>query len=83
MDSPWVWYQLAHHDALGGSFGRGTLRFVGFGPVERTMIYGVRRLDAAARGRWVERLGELGGRDARAALKRAARATPASPATFR
>ncbi len=64
MDSPRVWYLLAHHDALGGAFGRATLRFVGFAPVERTVLYGVRRMTEATRQRWLERMEELGHGDA-------------------
>jgi len=76
MDSPALWYWLVHQDALGGSFGRGTLGFVGFGPVERTMIHGVRSLDDKARGRWLSRLEALGARDA-ARLRRPALALDA------
>lgn len=65
MDSPRLWYLLAHHDALGGAFGRGTLRFSGFSPVERTVLYGVRRMGERARRRWLERMEALGRRDAR------------------
>jgi NAD(P)H dehydrogenase (quinone) len=64
MDSPALWYWLAHHDALGGSFGRGTLQFVGFGPVQRTLVHRVRALSEAARRAWLERLERLGANDA-------------------
>lgn len=77
MDSPAAWYWLAHHDALGGSFGRGTLQFVGFGPVERTMVYSVRSLSAKQRTTWVSRLEVLGARDARARRQLAAVHPPA------
>lgn len=70
MDSPRLWYLLAHHDALGGSFGRGTLAFVGFRPVERTMIYGVRALSPDERAAQRERLGRIGARDAQARRSR-------------
>ena len=63
MDSPRPWYWLAHHDAFGGALGRGTLRFVGFKPVERTMVYGVRTLDAAARAKWATTLERQGHED--------------------
>lgn len=66
MDSPAPWYWLANHDALGGSFGRGTLQFVGFGPVQRTMVYGVRSLSTKERTAWLTRLEGLGARDAAA-----------------
>lgn len=65
MDSPRLWYLLAHHDALGGSFGRGTLAFVGFAPVERTLFYGVRTLDARARAAACAKSKKIGERDAR------------------
>ncbi|MBL8939293.1 MAG: NAD(P)H-dependent oxidoreductase [Archangium sp.] len=67
MDSPALWYWLTQHDTLGGSFGRGTLQFVGFGPVARTMVYGVRSLNERARRRWLSRLEALGTKDARTA----------------
>ncbi len=74
MDSPALWYWLAHHDALGGSFGRGTLQFVGFGPVQRTLIYRVRSLSEAARSVWLQRLEALGATDAQRLLARKATA---------
>ncbi len=55
MDSPSWWYRLANHDALAGSFGRGTLRFVGFAPVTRSLVFNTRKLDEAARARAVVR----------------------------
>lgn len=64
MDSPALWYWLANHDSLGGSFGRGTLQFVGFGPVHRTLIHSVRTLDEHARTRWLSRVEALGAKDA-------------------
>lgn len=70
MDSPRPWYALWHHDAIGGSLGNGTLRYVGFKPVERTVVYGARRLDEAARAKWVQRLEALGAQDAEAARRR-------------
>jgi putative NADPH-quinone reductase len=74
MDSPALWYWLAHHDALGGSFGRGTLSYVGFGPVRRDLIFGVRKLAPAARERWIARMAERGREDAEAAALRLPRA---------
>ncbi|MDP3504776.1 MAG: NAD(P)H-dependent oxidoreductase [Myxococcales bacterium] len=70
MDSPALWYWLAHHDALGGSFGRGTLQFVGFGLVQRTLVYRVRSLSEAARSAWLQRLEALGASDAQRLLAR-------------
>lgn len=64
MDSPALWYWLAHHDALGGSFGRGTLQFVGFGPIHRNLLFSVRTLDAPARKRWLSQVEALGAKDA-------------------
>ena len=71
MDSPRFWYQLANHDALAGSFGRGTLRFVGLAPVERTMIYAARGLSPTARAAWLARLEAQGRDDVRALRRRA------------
>lgn len=66
MDSPWAWYWLVLRDPLGAMFGRGTLRFVGFAPVKRTLIHSVRRLGASARQRWLEKVEALGRQDAQA-----------------
>ncbi len=63
MDSPALWYWLAHHDALGGSFGRGTLQFVGFGPIHRNLLFSVRTLDEPTRARWLSRVEALGAKD--------------------
>ena len=82
MDSPAVWYWLAHHDALGGAFGRATLAYVGFAPVQRDLIHGVRKLGPEARQRWIARLGQHGQRDAEDAAVRAAKA-PRLPAAAR
>lgn len=79
MDSPWLWYLLAHHDALAGSFGRGTLAFVGLGPIERTMIYGVRSLSLEARATWERTLEAVGRRDVERARARLGSA-PKAPA---
>ncbi len=64
MDSPWAWYWLVLRDPLGAVFGQGTLRFVGFAPVRRTLIHRVRRLSASARQRWLEKVEALGRQDA-------------------
>lgn len=63
MDSPSLWYRLAHHDALAGSFGRGTLSFCGFAPIRRTLVFDVRKLDAARRARWISKLEAEGALD--------------------
>lgn len=72
MDSPALWYWLAHQDALGGSFGRGTLQFVGFGPVQRTLVHSVRTLSEDARASWLVRVENLGAMDATKVLQRQA-----------
>lgn len=64
MDSPSLWYRIAHHDALAGSFGRGTLSFVGFKPIERTLLFDVRTMKAEKRAKWLQRLELEGERDA-------------------
>jgi putative NADPH-quinone reductase len=79
MDSPAPWYWLAHHDALGGSFGRGTLRYVGFAPVTRTMVYRVRKLSQARRAKWLVQLQAQGERDVRALPKTAPVSAGAAP----
>lgn len=73
MDSPALWYALAHHRAIHGAFGRGTLRFVGFAPVQVNAIYGVRRATAPERERELVRAARFGGTDA---TRRAAKRTP-------
>ncbi len=65
MDSPSWWYLLAHNRALHGTMGTATLGFCGVSPVRFTTVYGVRDLDAKKRGAWIERLHEVGRRDAR------------------
>ena len=77
MDSPRPWYWLAHHDAFGGSFGRGTLRYVGFSKVERTVLYGVRGMSPAVRAKWTARLEALGREDVRRSPGRHTSAAPA------
>ncbi len=69
MDSPSLWYRIAHHDALAGSFGRGTLSFVGFKPIERTLLFDVRSMKAEKRAKWLRRLELEGERDARRARR--------------
>jgi putative NADPH-quinone reductase len=64
MDSPAFWYQLWHRASLHTSFVNATLRYVGFGPVKTTTVYRLRELSAEQRGQWVQRLEELGRRDA-------------------
>lgn len=56
MDSPSLWYRILQHDALAGSFGRGTLSFVGFKPIERTLLFGVRTMKEPVRAKWLRRL---------------------------
>lgn len=68
MDSPSLWYAFAHHRAIHGAFGRGTLSFVGFAPVRVHAIYSARKLDVAARARHVAAVHAQGTADARRAL---------------
>lgn len=72
MDSPSYWYTLAHHRAIHGAFGRGTLSFVGFDPVQVHAIYGARELSAEAREEHVAKVRAQGAADARRAGLRAA-----------
>lgn len=64
MDSPRLWYWLAHRRAIAASFGRGTLRFVGFSPVRGTLLFNVRKMTARRRAAWLHKLEQLGQRDA-------------------
>lgn len=70
MDSPRIWYWLAHRRAIAASLGRGTLRFVGFSPVRGTLLYSVRTMTAKRRAAWLHKMQQLGHRDA-VALQRA------------
>lgn len=79
MDSPRLWYLLAQHDALAGSFGRGTLSFVGLSPIERTLIYRARELSKEARAGWAEKLLLVGGRDTQRVGRRLARLPQRAP----
>lgn len=65
MDSPRLWYWWWNSRALEGSFERGTLRFVGLSPVEKTLIFQARTLTAAKRQAWLERVEAQGRADAR------------------
>jgi NAD(P)H dehydrogenase (quinone) len=64
MDSPRLWYWLFNRMALEGSVHYGTLRYVGFRPVKKTIIHGTRTLHDEARKKWLVRLEELGRADA-------------------
>ena len=81
MDSPSLWYRLAHHDALAGSFGRSTLAFCGFAPIRRTVVFDTRKLDAVKRARWLEKLEAEGALDGRRGEKAAPKLLPARPVT--
>ncbi len=72
MDSPAIWYALAHNRAIHGAFARGTLSFVGFAPVRVDAIYGARRLSEAARSKRVAAIAAAGEADGRRALRGAA-----------
>lgn len=69
MDSPAIWYALAHNRAIHGAFARGTLSFVGFAPVRVDAVYGARRLSEPARERHVAAARAGGAQDARRALQ--------------
>jgi NAD(P)H dehydrogenase (quinone) len=64
MDSPRLWYWLFNRMALEGSVHYGTLRYVGFRPVKKTIIYDARSLGEAARQKWLTRLEAIGRADA-------------------
>jgi putative NADPH-quinone reductase len=81
MDSPAAWYYLAQHDPLGGSFGRGTLRYVGFGPVTRTLLFSVRTATEARRKAWLQRLEVFGERQAQRALRLGQQVARPGPST--
>ncbi|MDP2274960.1 MAG: NAD(P)H-dependent oxidoreductase [Archangium sp.] len=76
MDSPSLWYRLAHHDSLAGSFGRGTLAFCGFAPIRRTLVFDTRKLGATQRTRWLEKVEAEGALDARRGEKTALKMLP-------
>lgn len=72
MDSPSWWYTFAHHRAIHGAFVKGTLRFVGFSPVETSVIHETRKLGEPARARWIDRMASFAVDD----LRRAGQARP-------
>jgi NAD(P)H dehydrogenase (quinone) len=65
MDSPRLWYWIMNRSALEGAVHNGTLRYVGFRPVRKTIIYGARTLNDSARQKWLVRAEGLGRKDAR------------------
>lgn len=73
MDSPAWWYALVHHRAIHGAFVKGTLDFVGFAPVETTVVYKTRTLTAEVRAAWIDRAADLARRDLVAVQRRGAR----------
>jgi NAD(P)H dehydrogenase (quinone) len=70
MDAPWWWYALFYWRALHASFIGATLRFVGFAPVRRTTLYGLRSASVEQRKRMLARVARQGARDARATPRR-------------
>lgn len=64
MDSPAIWYTLAHRRALHGSFVHATLAFVGFSPIRQTTGYSLRGTTPEARQSLLSSLEEAGRRDA-------------------
>lgn len=66
MDSPILWYQLWHRSALHASFVNATLKFVGFGPVRRTTLYGQKDLNPQEREQFLRKMEVLGEIDGRA-----------------
>lgn len=69
MDSPKWWYALAHRWALHATMATGTLKFCGFSPVDFTTLHAVRAMNASTRDAWIDRLADLGRRDANRAAK--------------
>lgn len=64
MDSPRWWYWLGYGRAVWRSFNIGTLWFSGFSPVSNTPIHSVGHMSEADRSQWLERMAQLGTRDA-------------------
>lgn len=56
MDSPGFWYTLWHGRSVHTAVINATLRFVGFGPVRSTTIFGVRKLAPRDLARWIARM---------------------------
>jgi NAD(P)H dehydrogenase (quinone) len=54
MDAPWWWYAVFYRRALHASFINATLRFVGFAPIYRTTIYGLKKASAQRRAQILE-----------------------------
>jgi NAD(P)H dehydrogenase (quinone) len=69
MDAPWWWYALFYFRALHAAFLAATLRFVGFGPLRTTTVYGLRAASAARRLRVLAGVERAGATDARGAVR--------------
>lgn len=64
MDAPWWWYALFYRSALHASFINATLRFVGFAPIYRSTIYGLKNASAARRAALLNKAEQTGAGDA-------------------
>jgi putative NADPH-quinone reductase len=64
MDAPWWWYALFYRGALHASFINATLRFVGFAPIYRSTIYGLKGASEKRKAALVHKAEQTGVRDA-------------------
>lgn len=64
MDAPWWWYALFYRRALHASFINATLRFVGFAPVYRSTIYGLKGASDKRRAALLQKAEQTGAGDA-------------------
>jgi len=64
MDAPWWWYALFYRRALHASFINATLRFVGFAPIYRSTIYGLKGASEQRRAALLHKAEQTGTRDA-------------------
>ncbi|MFK7998102.1 MAG: NAD(P)H-dependent oxidoreductase [Polyangiales bacterium] len=72
MDSPGWWYRIWHRRSVHASFTNATLRFVGFGKVRHSTLFGVRTMSAEKRKAAIERMRRRGAEDAKKLLARRA-----------
>ncbi|MGC4064445.1 MAG: NAD(P)H-dependent oxidoreductase [Polyangiaceae bacterium] len=64
MDSPKLWYWLAHRGSIHAAMGTATLSYVGIAPVRYTTLYSVRKMSEVTREKWLTRMTRLGAIDA-------------------
>lgn len=70
MDSPSWWYRIWHRRSVHASFTNATLRFVGFGKVRHSTLFGVRTMSEEKRRAAIQAMQRRGAKDAKQLLAR-------------